>query len=445
MSSNFTEKQAREIVQEIISNTKYHAIIQINDNGEKLTRFANSEIHQNVEIDNIQLNLTLIDGKKSAFSKTNVFDTDSLKKFVADAEEILSNTPDGESEYQPRPNQGEIPRAVNDTRLAEKFDINGRAEAVKKCINSLSQDYTTAGVISLKNHMQVFGDSGGAFLYNDFDSIDFSAVVTHKDGATGYGEIMTNCLDNCDIDGKFKIAYDKAKASINPIHADLGAYTVVLEPAALGNLLFFLLYGLGGGYVQKGTSYAAGNIGEKLFGENVTIFDDISNLATFQRPFDSEGYRRKTIPLIEKGVLKNVLHCTKTAQKASVLPTGHSLGTTGEGGLPLNVVMTGGDSSLPEMIAGVKKGILVTHFHYCNFVNPKTAQLTGLTRDGTFMIEDGKITNPLCNMRFTEGLMNAFSNITALSKELTPVSSFGGPAYVPAATIENFHFTSGQK
>jgi predicted Zn-dependent protease len=107
--------------------------------------------------------------------------------------------------------------------------------------------------------------------------------------------------------------------------------------------------------------------------------------------------------------------------------------------------MQGGDSSLNEMVKNTKKGIYVTHFHYTNTVNPRTLQITGLTRDGTFMIEDGKITSPIHNMRFTESLLDAFSNITALSKDLALVNVFGSPSLVPAATIENFHFTSGQK
>jgi len=438
-----SKNHGREIVSTIIGATKYHAIVNIFDNGERLTRFANSEIHQNVEVDDTIVSLTLCEGRKSAAAQTNVYDTASLKKFVADTEAMLIHAPEGEHEFIPTPLQDK-PEPVNDTRLAATFDIKGRAETLKRCIATLPPNFTAAGALSLDTFLSAYGDSVGNFHYHTFDSVDFSAVVTHKDGDTGYGAVTTNSFDRCDIDAAFKTACEKAKAAIAPVLADLGAYTVVLEPEAVGNLLMFALFDLNGFRYEKGLSFTSGRLGEKIFGKNVTVRDDVTNPATFQRLSDSEGYLRRPVTLVENGVLKNVLYCAKTAKKAGVTPTGHALGNAGNGGWPLNVVMEGGDGTLEQMISGVKKGILVTHFHYCNTVNPKTLQITGLTRDGTFMIENGKITTPLKNMRFTESLPDAFSNITALSKELSPVGIFGGVALLPAAVIENFHFTSGQ-
>ncbi|MCL2007554.1 MAG: TldD/PmbA family protein [Treponema sp.] len=438
------KEKAREITQKLISYTKNHADVAMYNAGQKLTRFANSEIHQNVEIENTIVSLTVSAGKKQASCQSNVFDDESLKKLASDADTMLAFAQDGEFDLIPTEVQ-DIPETKNDSRLAETYDIKGRTAALKRCVASLDKDYTTAGAISLDSQMNVFASSSGAFCYGMFDSVRFSAVVTHKDEATGYGAVQANSLENCTIDKAFGIAYDKAKAAINPEFTDLGAYTVILEPAAVGNLLMFLLMSLNGARYQKGLSFASGKLGEKLFGDNFTVNDDVTNPATMQRLFDGEGNRRQAITLIEKGVLKNVLHCARTAQKAGVKPTGHATGVSGDGGMPLNVIMSGGDSSMPEMISSLKKGILVTHFHYCNFVNPKTAQLTGLTRDGTFLIEDGKISKPLRNMRFTEGLLNAFSNIKALSKDLTIVPMFTGPALLPSVIIEDFHFTSGQK
>jgi len=357
---------------------------------------------------------------------------------------MLKHAPEGE--FEPvQPPVEPIPETANDERLSKAYGIKGRADAVKRCISSLDPDYTTAGVLSLTNNMRAFGNRSGLFHYYQFDSVNFEAVVTHKDGDTGFGALETNNPDTCDIGAAFKTAYDKARNAIGPVFTDLGAYTVVLEPAAVADLLMFMLIGLNGARYQKGLSFASGLLGQKVFGENVTIRDDVTNPATFQRFFDAEGFRRQPLALVENGVLKNVLYCSKTAQKDNAQPTGHSVGSSGDGGYPLNVVMEGGDSSLPEMISSVKKGILVTHFHYCNYVNPKVLQVTGLTRDGTFMIEDGRVTSPLRNMRFTESLINAFSNITALSRDVRPVPFLSGPALLPAVVIKDFHFTSGQK
>lgn len=204
---------------------------------------------------------------------------------------------------------------------------------------------------------------------------------------------------------------------------------------------------------MSGMSYAAGKLGRKLFGENITLWDDVNNPETIQCFFDAEGRRRTPVTLINKGIVENIIHDGKTAFKAGTKPTGHSLGNIrgsshpanmvfyASGGYPINLVMDGGDSSLADMIASTEKGILVTHFHYMNYINPVMAQVTGLTRDGTFLIEGGEIKHPIHNMRFTESMLDAFSNVVALSRERERF----GTSLVPAVKIEKFHFTGGQK
>jgi len=439
----------KQIIDKLLSISKFKTVVNIANNGERLTRFANSEIHQNVEIDDAIISLSLWDGKKSATSSTNAYDDAALEKLMTETEAMLSFAPEGEYEYVATPPQGEIAPAINDERIGQKLDIKGRAEVLKRCIDTLPADFTAAGALSINTNLGIRGDCDKNFYYNSFDYVSFDVVVTHKDGDTGHGAASANNLDGADIDAAFARALEKAKMAIGPVYADLGAYTVVLEPAAVANLLMYALFGLNGASYDKGMGYAAGRLGEKIFGDNFTIKDDINNPHTFQRKADAEGRRRQPVDLFTNGVLQNVLYCNKTAKKAGKEPTGHALGSmwgaASEGGLPMNIIMQGGDSNLADMIAGVERGILVTHFHYCNTVNPKTLQITGLTRDGTFLIENGKISKPLCNMRFTESLLNAFSNIKVLSKELTPAGMFGGVALLPSVVIENFHFTSGQK
>jgi predicted Zn-dependent protease len=208
--------------------------------------------------------------------------------------------------------------------------------------------------------------------------------------------------------------------------------------------MFYALWGLNGDFTGSGASYASDKLQKKVFGGNITVVDDVNQEGTIPLTFDSEGYRRQPLALIENGVIKNFVHDSKTAHKAGAKPTGHALSVYGSGGFPLNVVMSGGNSSVEEMIKTTERGILVTHFHYTNFVNPKTLQVTGLTRDGTFMIENGKISYPIMNMRFTENLIEAFNSVTAISAERERVGQYGISLF-PAVKIENFHFTSGQK
>jgi predicted Zn-dependent protease len=282
------------------------------------------------------------------------------------------------------------------------------------------------------------------FHYFSTDSAAFEAVVTHKDRATGFGSSYATRLEDFDVNGAFDRAYGKAQKGVNPKLVDVGAYTVILEPSAIEEIMFFALWGLNGDMTNSGVSYASDKLGQKVFGTNINVMDDVNRQGTVPRTFDVEGYRRQPLSLIENGVIKNFVHDSKTAHKAGVKPSGHAITMSGEGGFPLNVVMAGGSSSVEEMIKTTERGILVTHFHYTNFVNPKTLQITGLTRDGTFMIENGKIAFPVMNMRFTENLTEAFSNVTAISAERERVGQYGIGLF-PAVKIENFHFTSGQK
>jgi predicted Zn-dependent protease len=287
--------------------------------------------------------------------------------------------------------------------------------------------------------MYAFGNSKGVFRHYAFDSVGFNTVITHSDGATGFGAATSHLLEGLDITEAFKKAYEKAQMAINPQFAEVGAYTVILEPSAVAGLMGFVLGSLNGMGVLRGTSYATGKLNEKCFGDNITVIDDIFHPSAFPRYFDAEGFPKKPLTLIENGVIKNFMYDAKTAQKAGAKPTGHSF--RGYGSAAGNVVMQGGESSLEEMIKNTKKGLLISRFHYTNYVNPKKLQVTGLTRDGTFMIEDGKIVNSIANMRFTEEMTAAFSNVVEMSKELTK-TGFG---LFPAAKIENFHFTSRQK
>ena len=308
----------------------------------------------------------------------------------------------------------------------------------------LDADFSAAGALSLRKQLCVFGNSDGVFLYHNTDYVNFEVVVTHKDGAAGFGGVYTANLKDCNIDGAFRRAYEKAKAAINPVPVNIGSYTVILEPEATAGLVRYLLMGLNGDSFLSGKSFASGKLGEKLFGETITICDDVNNPAILCCPFDAEGRKRIPLTLINNGVVENLLHDSKTAKRAGVPPTGHAVGNAGAGGQPAKVVIEGGDSSLDEMIGSTDKGILVTHFHYINSVNPTKAQLTGLTRDGTFLIENGKIAYPIRNMRFTESMLDAFSNVTGISREHESCSVFGCPVLAPAMRIENFHFTSGQ-
>lgn len=446
--------EARAIVDRLVAYTDHYAIVNIYDNGERVTRFANSEIIHNVDVEDLIIALTVHDGRAETTCSTNHYDEKSLRELALRADRTLSLMPAEEGFIGLGWHESEeVPESINDARLSEVFDVRGRVEMIKACVDTLDDDFTAAGIFSLHKNMHAVGTSDGRFLYHYADYVYFDTTVTHRGGATGYGDMTAINLDFCDIEGTFKLAYDKSKASRDPIYADVGPYTVILEPAAVDGLLRFIATGLSGDSYLDGTSFASGQLGKKCFGDNITLRDDVHNPLLIQCFFDAEGFKRKPLTLIRRGVVEAIAHDSRSSRKAGVQPKGHALGQVrgsshpssmifyANGGYPLNLVMEGGDSSLEEMIASTEKGILVTHFHYMNYVDPVTAQVTGLTRDGTFLIEDGIIRQPIHNMRFTESMLNTFSKVTALSQQR---KSFGR-SLVPAIRALDFHFTSGQR
>jgi len=426
---------AVDLVKKLTSYTKHYAVVNISGQSQGVTRFANSEISQNVNKSDLQISLTLHDGKKEATSSTNVLDNASLKKLVQDTETMLAVSPAGEfdaAEWNP-PN---IKDTENDSTLAEIYNAKGRAEAIKEGVAALD-GLSSAGALILQKRIAAYGNSSKpeATLFSEFDNVQFNTVVTHN-GADGGGESVSHKASNLNIPGAFSQAKQRALMGANPITLDGGTYTVVLTPEALGDLMFFLTWSLNAKRIADGASFYCGLTGTQYFGKNINIYDDVSDARTFPIYFDYEGNKRKSMPLIESGEVKNILYCNKTAAKVGVQSSGHALTNKGMGGYASNLVMQGGSNSLDEMIKSTERGLFISEFHYTNFVNPKNALVTGLTRNGTFLIENGKLGKAVNTMRFTQSLLEAFSKVTHLSKDLSIV----GSSVMPSAKIEGFTF-----
>ncbi|MDT8286315.1 MAG: metallopeptidase TldD-related protein, partial [Elusimicrobiales bacterium] len=268
-------------------------------------------------------------------------------------------------------------------------------------------------------------------------------VTVRKGEGFGWAEQYSPDSSNIDYAGVNARAMEKAAASTRPSALPPGAYTVILEPAAVADLLFFLGYsGLGGRAWLDGRSFASGTLGRRILHPSITIVDDALEGPAAGVPFDFEGMPRKKVLLVDKGVVRAVVHDRKTAAEAGAAATGHSLPQPNAyGPMPQNLELAPGDSSLEEMIGSTKKGILVTSFHYTNLLRPKTVEMTGMTRNGTFLVENGRVTRALKNMRFTQSVVEAFSNVEALSRERETGGGWGKTC-VPAMKIRDFNFSS---
>ena len=248
-----------------------------------------------------------------------------------------------------------------------------------------------------------------------------------------------------DVATLVRAAIEKAERSRDPEPIEPGPYTVVLEPAAVAELVGFLAsLGLGAQADQEGRSFMAGRMGQSITGERATLVDDPYDPRAFGKPFDYEGTPRRRVMLVENGIARGVVHDRRTAKKAGVQSTGHACPPPAtDGPLPYSLVLGGGDQSLEEMIASTARGILVTRFWYCRVVDPKKTIVTGMTRDGTFLIERGKLVRGLRNLRFNESVLEVLRRADGFSRELDPtVFDYTWNCVVaPALRVPEFNFT----
>jgi predicted Zn-dependent protease len=430
------------VIKRLTAQTKYYATVNIEGGREAVTRFANSEINQNTQKTDATVSLTLHDGKKEATCATNVLSDEGLNKLVRDAEELLTAAPEGEFEAFPNDMEDDVPDAPNDARLAEVFGAEGRAEAVKRGVESLGGGCTAAGALTLETRLFAYGNSGTEKIrHAAFDAVLFNTVVTHESGAAGGAECISRA-GGANIQAAFDTANDRALRSRDPVSCETGAYTVILSPAAFGDLLAFVCYSLDAKETLDGTSFAIGRLGQRVFGGNITVLDDARHPLVFPLCFDYEGRLRQTLPLIENGVVESLLHDDKTAARMNTRSTGHAFTNKGYGGYSMHTVARGGDMTLEEMIKDTPRGIFISELHYTNYVNQRMLQITGLTRNGTFLIENGELTRAVATMRFTQELIAALCNVTALSAADTAVNINGWASVMPAARIDGFTFTS---
>jgi len=407
-----------------------------------LTRFANNYIHQNVAERDANVSVRVIIGKKIGTASTNKLDETSVKLVVDKAIEIARTQPEN-------PQFVSLPEAASyadiDTfvsRTAETSPIQ-RAQAVKIIVDEAQKKGVIAsGAYSTSSQYLLIANSLGLWAEQKQTLAEINLVVTGDNGASGYANIITR--DTTDIDPRALAdeAIEKCLKSFDPIAIDPGDYTVILEPYAVGTLMSFLGYiGFGALAVQEGRSFMCDKIGQKITGENITIWDDALEPSGLPTPFDYEGVPKKKVMLIENGIAKGVVYDSYTAGIEGIKSTGHGLPAPNSfGPVPLNVFMKEGDSSIEEMIASTQRGVYVTRFHYTNVVEPMTTTITGLTRDGTFLIENGKIAGAVKNLRFTNSILDALSKVSLISKETKLVEGFGDDR-VPAIKVDSFTFS----
>jgi predicted Zn-dependent protease len=320
-----------------------------------------------------------------------------------------------------------------------------RAEAVATLVAQVGPGFQAAGAFDTGAAEIAVANTEGQFCYAPYTHTTLTTVVSGGEGGSGAAEVTAGRVEEVDPEALGRRAFQKARDSQNPREVEPGRYEVVLEPPAVDTLVAFLSYmGFGGRAIAEGRSPFSGKEGQRVAAESIDIFDDALSPLTLGIPFDFEGTPKRRVSIIERGVFRQGVHDRRSARMAGTESTGHALPPPNpEGPFPLNLFLAPGDSSVGEMVAATSRGLLVTRFHYSNVVHPIETTITGMTRDGTWLIERGEVAHPVKNLRFTQSILEALSNVELIGRETVLASEFFFAASrVPALKVSGFTFTS---
>ena len=431
-----------------------------------LTRFANNIIHQNVEDENHIVSVRTVFGGRTARATTNRFDDESLRR-VVESSEALARVQHPDPDLLPIPDSREAagvadkkPTPVQSRYFAETAAITPqlRADAVKKIVEVAQKHrLTTAGIYSTAESVEGIFNSRGLSNWHTQTLAEVSITMLAGD-SSGWQKSNSPDVNNLDPLRMAEIAAQKTLDSARPAEIPAGKYTVILEPSAALDIVGFMFWDYSGMAILDQRSFLTGRIGSQLFGENITIWDDVTHPLQTGSPFDGEGMRRLSLPLVENGVVKRVVYARATAermkrseQKDQIGPieaTGHGFSLPNEmGEMPLNIVFAAPQNpqTLDQMIASTERGVLVTRLWYIREVDPYEKIVTGMTRDGTFLVESGKVKQGIRNFRFNESLIHMLSNVEAMSVPLRSCGEESFDMVVPAMKIRDFNFTEVTK
>jgi PmbA protein len=419
--------------------------VEIHAGVDALTRFANNTIHQNVAERDLNVSVrTVLDGR-TARATTNKVDEDGLRRVIAASMALARSQPkDPALLPMPGPQKyAKVDRYFDSTAAATPQD---RARVVARiCKLAAEKKQTTAGIFSTAAGTMLLANSRGLFAEYRHTHAECSVTFLESD-SSGWAKAGSPNLDQVDTDALAASASRKCEASRHPRVVDPGRWTVILEPAAVLDLVGFLFYDFAGTSVLDQRSSFNKRMGKRIMGDNITIHDDVTHPLQSGPPFDGEGVARQKVLLVDRGVPRNLVYARATAKKMKAKATGHGLPLPNQDGeAPFNLVVAGGKTSVEEMIASTGRGILVTRLWYIREVEPYEKVLTGMTRDGTFLIEDGRIAAGVRNFRFNQGMIEMLSNVEQLGVAVRSAGEESFEMVVPPMKVRNFHFSEVTK
>ena len=437
-----TQNLCQQVLKRCGSN-KAQVFLTVNDDA--LTRFANNTIHQNVAERNLNLTLRFVVGKRSGMATTNRSDVAALDELFDRALANANASPE-DPDFPGLAEPAEFSQVDALDPATAEFSAEQRAKQVAAvCRLAKEKGLNASGAFSTGTSEFAVANTNGLFAYHASTKADFQTVVMSAD-SSGYAHTSGCRVAGIPIESLGREAIEKAERGRDPQNIQPGEYTIVLDPYVTQDLLEMLnLHGMGAQKVLEGSSWMNERVGEKAMSSLVTIWDDGTDPAGLPLPFDFEGVPKQKVEIVTKGTVMGPVYDRHTASKAGRTSTGHALTPSFYMYSPMavNLFMAPGDSSAAEMIKKTERGLYITRFWYTRLVHPRDAVVTGMTRDGVFMIEDGELTFPVKNLRFTQSYVQALAQVEAVSRDTRQLSSdwVNIATQVPSLKINSFNFT----
>src|SRR5690349_844766 len=419
--------------------------VHVDEVADALTRFANNGIHQNVFEHVVTVSIRTAVGGRTARATTNRLDEDSLRSTI-EASLSLAHSQPRDPRLLPMPGKQRYRKVNRFVKATAALTPEDRARAVRiACDLAAKKGQVAAGIFSSGISQSAVGNSRGLFAAYGETHSQFS-ITMQEDPAASWAK-----ADSADVRGIYpqklaERASEKAHLAVKTQELAPGRYTVILEPAAVLDLVGFLFYDFAATAVQDKRSCLNDRIGKQLFGKNISISDDVFHPLQKGAPFDGEGLPRQKVLLVDRGVPKNLVYSRASAKAARRKPTGHGFALPNEyGEAPMHLVFSGGDSSLEKMVASTDRGLLVTRLWYIREVDPYEKIMTGMTRDGLFLVEKGRVTSAVRNFRFNQSILEMLRNVELLGPAVRATGEEAFEMVVPAMKVRDFHFTEVTK
>ena len=434
-------ERAHDLIDKIVKMSKADGITVTIDSGYQADlRFAANQMSTAGGITRSQIVVDSAFGKRHAAATTNDVSDDSLRRTVEQSEALARLSPEDPETMPPLPAQTYPPVSGFFESTAD-ITPEERARAALTALEPARKapDLKAAGFIIVNAGANAIGNRNGMFAYNRSTTTNYTLTVRTSDGTgSGWAGAENPDWNKLDFGAISTHALEKARLSRNPVAIEPGRYTVILEPQAVGDLVQLIEFYLGARESDEGRSpfskQGGGNkIGEKIVDSRVTLFSDPQDPQLLAQPYDGEGLPINRQVWLENGILKQLYYTRFWAQKEKKQATG----------FPTSIKMQGGTTSLDDMIKSTPRGILVTRLWYLREVDPRTLLYTGLTRDGTFLIENGKISKAIKNLRFNDSPLFMLNNLEAIGPAVRVAGTeAGGPVVMPPIKARDFTFTS---